>query len=150
MSDNLKSVPVTLKAAKEFVARHHRHHPPPQGHKFSIACSVRTEIVGVLIAGRPVSRNLDNGKTLEVTRCCTDGYKNACSFLYSRAARIAKELGYNKIITYILESESGTTLKASGWFCENSSCGGSTWNRPSRKRDTDAPTCKKKRFAKIL
>jgi hypothetical protein len=35
--------------------------------------------------------------------------------LYSACARAAKALGYGRIITYILESESGTSLRASGW-----------------------------------
>lgn len=74
--------------------------------------------------GRPVSRGLDDGQTLEVTRLCTDGTKNACSFLYSKAARVARELGYSKIITYILMSESGDSLKASGWYLDAENVGG--------------------------
>src|SRR5262249_13579244 len=46
---------------------------PPAGHKFSLAVSQEDEIVGVAIVGRPVSRMLDDGRTLEVTRCCTGG-----------------------------------------------------------------------------
>ena len=85
--------------------------------------------------GRPVSRVLDDGKTLEVLRLCTNGKKDVCSFLYSRAARIAKEMGYKKIITYILESEPGISLKASGWTCEADGVGGSDWDTPSRPRE---------------
>lgn len=92
-------------------------------------------LVGVAQVGRPLARMLCDGKTLEVLRCCTDGTKNACTFLYSRCARIAQEMGYERIITYILESETGISLKASGWHCEDDSCGGSSWDRPSRPRD---------------
>lgn len=97
---------------------------------------------------------------MEVIRCCTDGTKNACTFLYSRCARIAEEMGYKKIVTYILASESGISLKASGWHCEDDNCGGQTWNRPSRPREDiiedlfgekqKYPTEKKQRWVKEL
>ena len=98
----LELVPITLKEANAFVERYHRHHKPVAGHKFSIAASDGEKIVGVAIVGRPVSRYLDNGLTLEVNRLCTDGTRNACSFLYSAAWRAARNLGYKKLITYIL------------------------------------------------
>lgn len=107
-------------------------------------------LCGVVQVGRPVSRVLDDGKTLEVVRLCTDGTKNACSFLYSRAARIAKELGYSKIVTYILETESGDSLAASGWLLEDAKCGGGNWSCKSRPRNTTAPQCFKQRWSKIL
>lgn len=113
----LELVPITLKEANFFVEQHHRHHKPVTGHKFSIAASDGEKIVGVAIVGRPVSRYLDDGWTLEVNRLCTDGTKNACSFLYSAAWRAAKNMGYKKLITYILQSENGASLKASGWKC---------------------------------
>lgn len=93
----LELVPITLKEANAFVERYHRHHKPVVGHKFSIAASDGEKIVGVAIVGRPVSRYLDNGLTLEVNRLCTDGTRNACSFLYSAAWRAARNLGYKKI-----------------------------------------------------
>lgn len=105
----LELVPITLKEANAFVERYHRHHKPVVGHKFSIAASDGEKIVGVAIVGRPVSRYLDNGLTLEVNRLCTDGTRNACSFLYSAAWRAARNLGYKKLITYILVSETGRT-----------------------------------------
>ena len=94
---------------------HHRHHKPVIGHKFSIGCEQDGTLVGVVITGRPVSRYLDNGLTLEVTRLCTTGEKNACSMLYAAAARAAKAMGYHKIITYTLETESGSSIRAAGW-----------------------------------
>ena len=95
----LSLVPISLKKANAFVAAHHRHHKPVTGHKFSIGCEAEGRLVGVVIAGRPVSRYLDNGLTLEVNRLCTTGEKNVCSMLYSAAARAAKAMGYHKIIT---------------------------------------------------
>ena len=61
----LRLIPVTLREANEFVRLRHRHHKPVVGHKFSIGCEADGEFVGVVIVGRPVSRYLDNGKTLE-------------------------------------------------------------------------------------
>lgn len=110
----LELVPITLKEANFFVEQHHRHHKPVTGHKFSIAASDGEKIVGVAIVGRPVSRYLDDGWTLEVNRLCTDGTKNACSFLYSAAWRAAKNMGYKKLITYILQSENGARRRPAG------------------------------------
>lgn len=101
----LTPIPLTLAQANEFVEKHHRHHRRVQGHKFSIGCESCGELVGVVIAGRPVSRYLDDGFTLEVTRLCTLGGRNVCSFLYAAAARTAKAMGYRKIITYTLDKK---------------------------------------------
>jgi hypothetical protein len=134
----LTPAPLELKTANAFVERLHRHHAPVFRDKYRVGCMAGDSLVGVIQVGRPVSRVLDDGKTLEVVRCCTDGTKNVCSFLYSRAARIAKELGYSKIITYILDSESGISLKASGWIKE-ADIKGHSWGCPSRPRDLIDP-----------
>ena len=113
----LTLTPVSLAEANAFVAQHHRHHKPVTGHKFSIGCTAEGRLVGVAIVGRPVSRYLDNGLTLEVNRLCTDGTKNACSMLYAAAWRAARAMGYQKIITYTLDTENGASLRAAGWTC---------------------------------
>ena len=113
----LTLIPVPLSEANAFVARHHRHHKPVTCHKFSIGCMKDGRLAGVAIVGRPVSRYLDDGLTLEVNRLCTDGTPNACSFLYGAAWRAARALGYRKIVTYILDTESGASLRAAGWDC---------------------------------
>lgn len=146
----MKAIPIELKTANEFVASLHRHHAPVYRDKFRIGCCDDSgKLIGVIQLARPVSRVLDNGKTIEAVRLCTDGTPNACSFLYSRAARIAQEMGYEKIITYILENESGTSLKACGWHKE-ADTNGHNWSCPSRPRSTTAPTCNKQRWAKEL
>jgi hypothetical protein len=94
-------------------------------------------MIGVAIVGRPVSRHLDNGETLEVTRCCVlDGApKGACSFLYGAAWRAAKALGWRKLITYTLQSESGASLRGAGWktVAELAAKDAGGWtNRPGR------------------
>ena len=143
----LKIVPVRFKEACEFVRRYHRHHKPPQGHICSIACADGEKIVGVVIIGRPVSRVLDNGLVAEVTRLCTDGTKNACSMLYVSSWRAARALGYKKLITYILNTETGTSLKAAGWK-KIGECGGGSWNCKSRPRIDMHPKQRKLKFLK--
>jgi len=88
-----------------------------QGALFAIGAEVGGELIGVIIVGRPVSRHYDNGHTCEVTRCCVvDGaQKGACSFLYQSAWRAAKAMGYSRMITYTLQSESGASLRGAGW-----------------------------------
>lgn len=158
----IKAVPLSLKEASAYVDELHRHHNHAVRDKYRVGAEINGELVGVVQVGRPVSRYLDDGKTLEVLRLCSNGSKDVCSFLYSRAARIAKELGYEKIITYILESEPGTSLLASGWHCEEKQAGGGSWSKPSRPRElveaqvsffptkTKYPTTKKQRWVKEL
>lgn len=135
----LSLAPVTLADANAFVATHHRHHKPVVGHKFSLAAAANGQIVGVAIIGRPVSRMRDDGLTLEVTRLCTDGTRNACSFLYGAAARATFALGYHRIGTYTLPDEGGASLRGSGWKLIGERGGGS-WNTPSRPRVDKHPT----------
>ncbi len=135
----LDSQPITYPDACAFITQHHRHHLPPQGWKFGIAANDGSCVVGVVTVGRPVARGLDNGWTLEVTRCCTDGTKNVASFLYGAAWRAVRALGYRRLVTYTLASESGISLKASGYRVVGQTKGGE-WSCASRPRRTKAPT----------
>lgn len=130
----LQLVTVSLAAANAFVEALHRHHKKVQGHKFSIGVKAGGVLVGVAIVGRPVARRSDDGRTLEVTRLCTDGTPNACSFLYGAAARATRALGYDRIATFIRMDEPGTSLKAAGWRFMNSTPGRS-WSVASRPRE---------------
>lgn len=154
------AVPLEKKEADAYISEFHRHHKPVVRDKFRVGCMEGGQLLGVIQIGRPVARNLADGLTLEVLRCCTNGAPNVASFLYSRAARIAKEFGYKRIITYILETENGASLRASGWVLDDPNCGGGTWNRPSRPREATQltifgeeakyPQCKKQRYIKEL
>ena len=124
--------PITFRDASEFVNKNHRHHNSTAGCKFAISCWDGDKLVGVAICGRPVSRYLDNGLTLEINRVCTDGTKNACSMLYGACSRIAKEMGYHDVITYTLESENGSSLKASN-FKNEGTAGGTHWTGKRNK-----------------
>jgi hypothetical protein len=134
---SLTVVPTSLAEANAFVGRYHRHHRPVVGHKFSIAVADGETVRGVAIVGRPVSRILDNGWTLEVNRCCTDGTRNACSLLYGAAWRAARAMGFRRLITYTMPAEGGSSLRGAGWKLVGE-CGGGNWNAPSRPRiDTE-------------
>ena len=114
----LSIIPLTLKDANSFVGEWHRHHDPIPGglDYFRIACMDEGgEIHGVAIITRPPNRRSDDGVTCEVIRVATDGTRNACSFLYGAAARIALQMGFLRIITYTLDVEPGASLRAAGW-----------------------------------
>lgn len=149
---SLRIVPLELRIANDLVVKLHRHHKPVQGHRFSLGIidTNTGELVGAAIVGRPVCRNVSASEVLEVTRLVTNGTKNACSSLYSAAARVGKELGYLKIQTYILNTEQGTSLNASGWVFEQNTAGGSWKHSDGKDRRTDQPICPKQRWAKKL
>jgi hypothetical protein len=143
----LEIVPLDLKEANDLVAEWHRHHQRVVGHKFSIGVQGEDgQLHGAAIVGRPVARMLDDKRTLEVTRCVTDGTPNACSALYGAAWRVARAMGYHRLITYVLASESGGSLKASGWK-ELYKTPGRSWSVPSRPREDKHPLGQKTLWA---
>jgi hypothetical protein len=133
-------VPLSLAEARRFVAEHHRHNEPPVGHKFSIGLS-NGALRGVVIAGRPVGRGNDDGRTIELLRVTTlsDG-DNACTRLYGAACRAAKAMGYRRAVTYTLEEESGVSLRAAGFRLDGTTKGGD-WTPTDRLlRSAQKPT----------
>lgn len=149
---HLRIIPLTLKQANDLVSRLHRHHKPVVGHRFSLGVlsGEGSGLVGAAIVGRPVARACSQYSIAEVTRLVTDGTPNCCSILYSACARVCREMGFEKIQTYILETEPGTSLKASGWEFKSTTSGGD-WNHSWRKgRRTDQPMVAKQRWEKSL
>lgn len=129
-----ETVPLDLEDANAFVVQHHRHHGAVRGHKFSLGLADRSESIrGVAIVGRPNARGLQDGWTLEVTRVATDGCKDASSALYGAARRAIFALGYRRVVTYTLKSESGTSLKAAGYRIV-AEVKGRSWGCKSRPR----------------
>lgn len=147
---NLTIKPITLRAANEVVRTIHRHHGTAQGCVFCLqVVDEQGECHGVVIVGRPVARLLQDGLTCEVTRLASDGYPNVCSKLYAAAQRVAKAMGYRRILTYTLEDETGASLRASNWVDEGPAGGGS-WSRTARPRTNPSPTGRKRRWSRAL
>jgi hypothetical protein len=112
---SLTIIPITLRFARSFIAELHRHNPKVTGWKFGIGVIDDIGALrGVLVAGRPVARHLDDGLTIEVNRTATDGCPNANSALYGAAWRIAQAMGYRRLITYTQAAESGASMRAIG------------------------------------
>jgi len=129
-------VPCTITDAKRFIALHHRHNRPPVSALFAIGLEHDGELIGVATVGRPVARNLDNGRVVEVTRTCVvDGAPlGAVSKLYAACRRAAGVLGWEKCYTYTLVSESGASLRGAGWQLELEIPARPGWDRPGRPR----------------
>ena len=140
--------PMTCGEASDFINKYHKPTKATARHKLSIGLYDNNKLGGCAVCGRPVSRYLDDGFTCEINRLCTDGTKNACSMLYGACCRVAKEMGYKKIITYILESENGASLKASNFICEGEA-GGTHWTG-KRNKGQDIPKEMKIRWVRYL
>jgi hypothetical protein len=113
---SLTIIPITWRQACLFVEKHHRHHAGTRGCKWAVGVvDSGGQLHGVALCGRPVSRHLDDGLTIEVNRTCTDGYPNANSALYGACWRIAAAMGYRHMVTYTQEDETGASLKAAGF-----------------------------------
>lgn len=144
----LALTPITLREANAFVRAHHRHHGESRGCICCVAVAAGDAVVGVAIIGRPVARRLQDSWTAEVTRLCTDGTPHAASKLYGAAWRACRALGYRRLITYTLNTEPGTSLRAAGWRCVGEAGGGS-WSCKSRPRVDKHPTQLKLRWEAV-
>lgn len=114
----LRIVPLTFRRVCAYVAEHHRHNKPPRGGKVFLGARDATgKLVGVGVLGRPNARALDaDGETCaEITRTCTDGALGANSLFYGAFRKIAKAMGYQRVITYTRIDESGVSLHAAGF-----------------------------------
>ena len=138
----MKIIPLRMSLANEFISKYHRHNKPVdhRGHRFSIGLTDDSgELIGVAIAGQPISQKNDDGFTLEILRVCAlDGHPNANSMLYGRVRRIGMLMGYHRIITYTLKSESGASLRAIGAKPEGIRT--YPWSRPARPRNDQEVT----------
>jgi hypothetical protein len=151
---NTHICPITLKAARAFVSEHHRHNDPPHGHKFSIGLRKGDELIGVVVVAQPTARANNDGYTAEITRCCViEGQRNASSKLFAAGLRAARAMGYRRVITYTLPTESGASLKAVGFRYDGlTQFNPRGWDMPSRprKKPTKYPYCRKIRWVKIF
>lgn len=134
-------VPITLPVANRYVLMLHRHHAEMPGGFgwFCIAGVVDGTVRGVAIAGRPTNRNNDDGQTVEVLRVATDGTPNVPSALLGACGRAAKAVGASRCITYTLDEESGSSLRAVGWAREADGIESWWHTGASRTRGVDRP-----------
>jgi len=161
----LRLIPLTLKQANALITKLHRHHKPVVGHRFTIGCTDGENEVGAAVVGRPVGRETSQYDVAEVTRLVADGTPHVCSKLYSACARAAGAMGYERIQTFILNSEPGVSLTAAGWYrvrtngepctcedgCSECQTKGRDWNTPARGgRRTDQPMVDKQRWGRKL
>lgn len=154
---SLYIVPLTIREACVFVGEHHRHHAAPQGAIFAIGVAdtdwqktaYEDHPRAVALVGRPVSRHLDDGWTVEITRVCAlPNTPNACSMLYGACRRVALAMGYKRVVTYTLASEPGSSLRGAG-FRVVADVRGENWTRPSRPRVDESPRQDKLRWEYI-
>lgn len=127
--------PISLNAARNWIGQIHRHlREPITGWLFGVEVLRDGHRIGVACAGRPCARMLQDGVTCEIIRVAVlEGERDACSFAYGALRRAAVALGYQRIVTYTLASEPGTSLRAAGFVCEGEAGGGEA-DRPSRCR----------------
>lgn len=154
VAGGLQAYRTEISLANAYVLQQHRHHGPVAGAVFAVAVRDDVGVRGYAIAGRPVSRMLDDGTTLEVTRVATDGARNAVSALYGAVRRIAREENragrrWRRIITYTLAHEPGASMRAAGFATVASSAGGS-WSRSGRERQDHHPLGRKIRWEVLL
>jgi hypothetical protein len=107
--------PITFKDACIFVNENHLHLKAPQGYKFAISAAIDDDIVCVIMIGRPLNRNLDDGSTLEILRLAGKFINNSSSFLVAAGLKVCKNLGYKRLITYIRADEKGHVYKMMGF-----------------------------------
>ena len=147
--------PVSFAVMQAFVGRFHRHCAPPVTWRFGAGIFNGWTQIGVLSVGNPVAIAYGNRGWVEVNRLCVRPDLapqlawNACSQLYGHAAREAERRGFQKIITYTRQDESGTSLRAAGWDCEGAA-GGRSWNGKGRKRNTAEAFVPKLRWSRSL
>ena len=147
-SISLEIRPITYQQVRQFIIQYHQHHGPPQSCKFCVGAFVGGKMVACAVCGRPASRMLDNGETCEISRLCSDGTLNACSFLYEACCRIAKAMGYKRMITHMLISENGASLGVN-ILLNDGIAGGINWTG-SRDRGQKWPAEMKNQWVKYL
>lgn len=112
----MRIVPMLVDDAKNIVRLWHRHLPePPPRPRYAIGAVKNGQLVGVALIGRPGGRGIPQYEVAEITRCATDGTRNAGSALYGACARLCKAAGFWKVVTYNLDAEGGASLRAAGF-----------------------------------
>ena len=113
--------PTSLRQANAVVYCWHTHNRPVTGWKFGASVWDDLTMIGVCIVGRPVSRVLDDGESLEITRLAMmhNAPKNAASMLIGSCTKAAKSMGIKKVYSYTLSDELGACYSACGFYPEH-------------------------------
>jgi hypothetical protein len=130
----IRRVPITLREARAFIGAHHRHNIPPKGWLCGVAVEMDGQRIAVGVLGRPVARGAQDGRTAEITRVCTVDSHNAASMIYGALCRAAEALGYDSVISYTLEEEDGTSLRAAGFTAEEAIRARERWDYSGQSR----------------
>jgi len=133
MGERLELRPLSITGARKHVKLLHRHLPKVVGGLFASSVYVGDELAGVAIASEPKAPASRGKRIVEITRCATDGQKNACSKLYGALCRASAAIGYQLAITFTRLDEPGTSLRAAG-FVDDGLTREQSWDRPSRTR----------------
>jgi hypothetical protein len=134
-----------IKEARRFVGEEHRHNPVIHAARWAVAAFLGGRLVGVVMVGNVVAKALRHPRRAEVVRLATDGTRNACSYLYGVAARVARAMGIWSLKTYTLICESGASLRAIGAKDEGP-VRRQEWGRPSRPRVTKHTIAPRRRW----
>src|ERR1043165_1905380 len=97
-----QAVMIQIQRAVPFVARRHRHQPPPDGAHLAAGIMRGTRLMGVAILGRPVPPAHDDRPAVEGTRTGIDNAANTAveAALYRAAWSVARMYGYQRLITH--------------------------------------------------
>jgi len=145
--------PITWTVARRIIEQNHYLRYAPAGCKFCLGIFCSSELMGVMIYGRPIARLEDQVKTLELTRMFLfDSPKNSESrALGLRERWIKKNRLERRLIAYAdtAQGHRGTIYRAANWK-EVSKVPGYTWVRSSRKNRRGKIGGDKIKFERII
>lgn len=127
------------KAVNEFLEQRHPLGSVP-GWKACFSARYKDSIVALVVIGRPVARQADDGTELNITRFCRrdDRPANTGSWLIARARDWARLEGYDVLSAHAgVAGNYGTVYEAAGFRCESvTMADGSGWLRQGDDRKT--------------
>lgn len=117
---DMSLVPISLKEANEYLAKHIRQYRPMPGCKFTVGCALDGKLVGAAIVGRC----RDDAQAVQIDRIYTTGGRAAYGMLYGACARAAQALGYWRISAFLPADRPDSALRAAGWMRTEPESGG--------------------------
>lgn len=132
--DRFEVVPIGLEIANSFVRGHHSYMSRVHRCKFSLGLTFDGELVGVIICNVPSSPHYDDRRTLEILRCAIAvGWPHAASKLIGAACRVAKHMGYKRVITWCDAAKAGTSYVATNFHLLKLSARSHWKTRPAKR-----------------